>query len=249
MSCYTSFSEYYDRLMNVDFNYNKITDHIENMLDLYKPDAKLLCELACGTGNITIPLAERGYDMIAADASADMLNVAREKAAKKNQSGILFLNQNMTKLDLYGTVDAFLCFIDGINYCISSHSLFKMFKRIKTCFLESDGVFLFDISSAHKLKNTVGNNTFIHNGDDIFYTWENRFIESKQLSDMYLTFFVNKGKGHYARFSERHLQRAYKIDEIKRLLKSAGFKDVDIYDGFTFNAPGEDSERIVFAAR
>lgn len=248
MSSYNSFSLYYDRLMNVDFDYGKITDYIENLLDMYKPDAKLLCEIACGTGNITIPLSERGYDMIASDKSSDMLNIAKKKAAAKNQESILFLNQDMTKPDLYGTVDAFLCFVDGINYCISSYSLFNMLKKIKTCFLEPDGVFLFDISSEYKLKNIIGNNTFIHDGDDIFYTWENRFIKSKNLSDMYLNFFINRKGGHYTRFSERHLQRAYSTEEILRMLKCAGFKNTDIYDGFTFDKPHKNSERIVFAA-
>ena len=135
---YTAFSAFYDRLMAADFDYGKIADHIENLLDLCGCDAKLVCELACGTGNVTIPLAKRGYDMIAADISPDMLDIARKKAADENLSDILFLNQNMTKIDLYGTVDAFLCMIDGINYCIAPEPLFNMFKKIKTCFLGTE---------------------------------------------------------------------------------------------------------------
>ncbi len=246
---YTAFSAFYDRLMAADFDYGKIADHIENLLDLCGCDAKLVCELACGTGNVTIPLAKRGYDMIAADISPDMLDIARKKAADENLSDILFLNQNMTKIDLYGTVDAFLCMIDGINYCIAPEPLFNMFKKIKTCFLESGGVFIFDISSEYKLRNTVGNNTFVYNGDDIFYTWENRFIEKKRLSDMYLTFFTRAGDGMYKRFAERHLQRAYTAAELTKMLRAAGFEKIAVYDGFSFNSPRPDSERLLFTAQ
>ena len=129
MSSYNTFAKYYDRLMTKDFNYEHIADFIENLFSRYNISPNLVCELACGTGNITIPLAKRGYDMIALDSSFDMLECARQKAASEGLSDILFLNQNMTKLDLYGTVDAFVCLIDGINYVINPNSLFEMFKK------------------------------------------------------------------------------------------------------------------------
>ena len=46
---------------------------------MYDVNPDLVCDLACGTGNITIPLAKRGYDMTGVDISEDMLNIAREK--------------------------------------------------------------------------------------------------------------------------------------------------------------------------
>lgn len=244
MNSYTNFSEYYDRLMNSDFNYEHIADYVENVFASYGLNPELVCELACGTGNITLPLAKRGYDMIATDKSCDMLERARSKCGGEN---ILFLNQDMTKLDLYGSVDAVICLIDGINYVPAPGSLFKMFKRIKTCFLEPGGIFLFDISSEYKLKEKIGGNTFVYNGEEIFYTWENRFV--KNMSDMYLTFFIRNKNGSYRRFAERHIQRAYGEKELCAMLKKAGFTTVDTFDGMSFSPVRSESERIVFAAR
>ncbi len=249
MNSYTALSDYYDKLMMEDFDYNKIADFLENIFSEYNLDARLVCELACGTGNITIPMAQRGYDMIAIDSSFDMLEVARKKAQNLKINDILFLNQNMTRLDLYGTVDAFYCLIDGINYVLTPATLFAMFKKIKTCFLEKGGLFVFDISSEYKIKNVLGNNTFVYNSDDLFYSWENRFIKSKRILDMYLAFFVKNKNGSYRRFGERHLQRAYKTEELVRILKKAGFEKVDLYDGMSFSSPKKESERIVFVAR
>ena len=249
MNSYTFFAEYYDMLMAEDFDYERIADYLENLFDMYKKDAELVCELACGTGNITIPLAKRGYDMTAVDVSADMLGIAKSKAAGAGQSGILFLNQDMTRLDLYGTMDVIFCMIDGINYIISPYSLFGMFKRIKTCFLEPGGVFIFDLSTEYKLKDIIASNTFIYNSDDLFYTWENRYLEKKRISDMYLTFFARNKNGSYRRFYERHLQRAYREEELVKMLKSAGFDKVDVYEAMSFEKPKDDSQRIVFAAR
>ena len=106
MSSYKDFAEVYDRLMKKDVDY----------------------DVACGTGNITIPLARRGYDMTGVDASESMLNVARGKSEGLN---ILYLCQSMTKIDLYGTMGAFLCMIDGVNHCLSPKSLLTFFKHVR----------------------------------------------------------------------------------------------------------------------
>lgn len=244
MNSYTSFSEIYDSLMHPDVNYGEIADFVENIFIKEDKEPNMVVDLACGTGNLTIPLAERGYDMIGIDKSFDMLSIAREKSARQN---ILFLNQDITKLDLYGTADAFLCMIDGINYILNPNSLYNMFKRIKTCFLNDGGIVIFDISSEYKLKKIIGDNTFIHDDEKIFYSWENKFNNRYGISDMYLNFFVKDGT-NYRRFCERHLQKAYSVKTIKDILKAAGFKKISAYSGFTFEKANAKSERIVFTA-
>lgn len=245
MNSYSDFAYVYDSLMHSDIDYEKWADYIENLFDMYGVNPDLVCDLACGTGNITIPLARRGYNMTGVDISEDMLSIAREKA---DGLDILFLNQSMTNLDLYGTMGAFLCMIDGINYILPPKSLLKLFTRIKTCFIDKGGLFIFDISTEHKLKNVIGSNTFVHCSEKIFYTWQNRYIENKKLSDMFLTFFVKQGE-NYKRFEERHLQRAHSAEELTAILKMAGFANVDTYDELSFSPPREDSERIVFVCR
>lgn len=244
MKSYNDFAYIYDGLMHSDVNYEKWADYIENLFDMYNVNPQLVCDLACGTGNITIPMARRGYDMTGVDISEDMLNAAREKSQNEN---ILYLNQSITKLDLYGSMGAFLCMIDGFNYVISPKLLENALKRIKTCFMDKDAILIFDISTRHKLKNVIGNNTFIHSDKNVFYTWQNRYIEDKNLSDMMLTFFA-KGKRGYHRFEERHIQRAYSEEEMIHILKKAGFSCVDTFDELSFEKPRPDSERIVFVA-
>ena len=143
---YEDFSSVYDMLIKQDVKYENVADYIENLFHQYDKDPQLVCDLACGTGNITLELARRGYDMIGVDISPSMLALAKEKAEANNQD-VLFLCQDLSELDLYGTCDAFLCMIDGFNYITSKNKLEKIFKKIRTCFIESDGIFIFDISS------------------------------------------------------------------------------------------------------
>ncbi len=247
MNSYTKFAQLYDGLMHADINYEEYADYIENLFDLYGKNPEIVCDLACGTGNITLPLAKRGYDMIGVDRSFDMLAIAREKAQKLNLD-TMFLQQNMSHLDLYGGCNAFLCMIDGFNYIINPNTLYKIAKRIKTCFMEPGAIFIFDISSEYKLKSYIGDNTFIHDGDQVFYTWENKYHADKKLSDMYLNFFVKNG-GKYTRFGERHLQRAYSEEEIRQIFSLAGFKRIDSFSPLTFDSPKEQDMRIVFAVQ
>lgn len=245
MNAYSDFAKIYDKLMHEDIEYNKYVDYLENLFDLYDISSDLICDLACGTGNITVPLAKRGYNMTGVDNSCEMLNIAREKSAGLD---ILYLRQSIQSLDLYGSMGAILCMIDGFNYIISPKALENAFRRIKNCFLDTDGIFIFDISSKYKLETIIGNDTFIHSDENIFYSWRNRYIKSKNLSDMMLDFFV-KGKNGYERFEERHLQRAWSEEEIKIMLKRAGFTQIDTYGYMSFSRPEKNSDRIVFAAR
>ena len=244
---YSDFAYIYDKLMKPDIKYNRVADFIENIFIKHNKNPKLIADLACGTGNVTVPLAKRGYEMIGVDISEEMLTVAREKAQKESLD-ILFLKQDMAELDLYGTCDAFLCMIDGLNYIIEPKKIEYLFKRIKTCFLNPGGIVIFDISTRYKLQNVIGDNTFIHDGDDVFYSWENRYVKKLNLSKMYLNFFCKQKDGKYKRFYEEHLQRAHLEEDLCTALKKAGFSRVETYDGFSFNKPQDNSERVIFVA-
>ena len=245
---YKDFAYIYDRLMKPDINYNHVADFIENLFIKYDKNPELIADLACGTGNVTIPLAKRGYEMIGVDISEQMLSVAREKAADE-ELDILFLNQDIAKLDLYGTCDAFLCMIDGFNYVIEPKKIEYLLKRIKTCFLNPGGLLIFDVSTRYKLQNVIGSNTFIHDGEDVFYSWENKYSEKFALSKMYLNFFKKEKNGSYKRFCEEHLQRGHSECELTDALKKAGFSSVETFDGFSFNKPVKESERVLFVAQ
>lgn len=244
MNSYTKFASLYDGLMNDDVSYPRWADYIENIFSEFGKSPEIVCDLACGTGNITLPLAARGYEMIGIDKSFDMLSIAREKAAKIG-ADVIFLEQDISRTDLYGGCDAFLCMIDGFNYILNPNTLYKAARRIHDCFMEPGGIFIFDISSEYKLKEYIGSNTFIHDGDGVFYTWENKFFPNLKMSEMYLNFFVKNG-ADYTRFGERHLQRAYSEAEIRRIFTAAGFKRITAFSPLTFDAPKKDDMRIVF---
>ena len=109
-------------------------------------------------------------------------------------------------------------------------------------------MFIFDINSYYKLRYIIGNNTFVEDREDIFYTWQNYFDEQNSIAEFYLTFFVKKEGGKYIRFDETHIERAYRIEEINYLLEKASFDTIYCCDEFSFEKPKDRSERITFIA-
>lgn len=100
MNSYETLSEYYDRFTD-DVGYEEWADFFERLFEKEGVKPELVLDLACGTGSLTRILAQRGYDMIGADASPEMLMQALQNTLDCEPRPLL-LNQRMEELDLYG---------------------------------------------------------------------------------------------------------------------------------------------------
>jgi SAM-dependent methyltransferase len=242
---YRDFAGIYDKLM-ADVDYKKWADYVEEVFGRNGLKPSLILDLGCGTGSFCIEMAKRGYEMIGVDISPEMLMLASSKA---NAAGadILYLNQDMTSFELYGTVDAAVCFLDSINYITDKRKLNRLFKLVNN-YLNPGGLFIFDTNSQYKIKNILGNNVFYSVEDDAAYIWQNTYCPKTRKCEFDLTFFIQDGES-YIRRDEIHYERAYSVDEIKGLAVSAGLKPLGIFDGLSFKHYKEKSERILFVCK
>ncbi len=239
---YNDFAEVYDRLQDAD--YARFADYYEEIFSRNGINPELVLDLACGTGSITIPMSKRGYDMIGVDLSVEMLNIAREKAFAEDEN-ILFLNQDMTEFELYGTVDAIVCALDGVNYLTEDGDIDRLF-RLAENYLNPGGLMIFDINSEYKLREVLGGNTFVNEEQGIYYVWRNEFSEETRICEFELNFFTENDDGTYERFDEFQEERAYSVEEICTAAKKARLKCEGVYSPFSFNAASETDERIFF---
>ena len=74
-------------------------------------------------------MAEYGYDMIGADSSGEMLELAMRKKEKSGHD-ILYLLQDMRKFELYGTVRAVVSVCDCVNYILEEEGLTEVFRLV-----------------------------------------------------------------------------------------------------------------------
>lgn len=241
---YQGFAQLYDAL-TFDVDYESIASFIHTLLTKSGIQKGLVLDLACGTGTLTLALADKGYEMLGADLSEDMLSVARQKQGAEN---ILFLNQPMDDFELYGTVDAIVCVLDSINYLTEPGALEKTF-RLCANYLNPGGLLIFDVNSEYKFSSVLGSTTYSYETDEIFYNWENEYDPESRLCDLYLTFFCLEESGLYRRVDEVHTQRAYSEEELKNALAEAGLTILATYDDYTAQKPHETSQRIVYEVK
>ena len=238
---YTEFADIYDTLMS-DVEYDKWADFFEDIFKRNGTKPDLVLDLGCGTGTLTKIMAQRGYDMTGVDSSFSMLNIAQMKGGN-----ILYLCQDMTEFELYGTMGAIVSSLDCINYITDEKALKKVFFLVHN-YLDYDGVFIFDINTPYKLEKILGENTFVSDENGVFYTWESEFNNDSKLCDFYLTFFAEDKDGRYERIDEEQTERAWDTAELIKLLAETGFSDIEVFGDKRFEEPKKDEERIFIKA-
>lgn len=244
---YGIFSEFYDAL-TANVSYDTVAQVLSSLLTRYGKGRGLLLDLACGTGSVSVRLAEKGYEVIGVDLSPEMLSEAQNKAYSAEQN-ILFLCQDMTKLDLYGTVDAAVCTLDGLCHLPDEESVSAALGKV-SLFMNPGGVFLFDVNSVYKHRAVLGNNTFVYDTDEVYCVWQNTLLSDGVTVQMDLDFFEPvSDAGDYVRQSERFTERAYPRETLEAMLKKAGFTVLDVFDGYSEKPAHNTSERLLFAVR
>lgn len=245
MSAYDSLAEFYDQL-TLDVDYERFALFYEQIFAQEGVKVKTILDLACGTGSLSCIMTERGYEMIAVDGSADMLSVAMGKFSSLDvKEPPLVLNQMMDELDLYGTVDAAVCMLDGFNY-LPEDALIETLRRLRL-FIEPGGILIFDINSPYKLRSLDGQ-VFIDETDEVYCVWRTEFDEDENACYYGMDIFAEYN-GLWERTFEEHIEYAYSPEYLIKLLENAGFEDIKQYGELRFEEPEDDENRIFFTAR
>ncbi len=234
MSCYDSLAVLYDRL-TLDVDYGEFADRYEEAFREDGGEFHLLLDLCCGTGSLSREMTLRGYEMISVDSSEQMLMEAREKCSALPVPP-LFLQQDVTELDLYGTVDAAFCSLEGINY-LSWSDVSELLRRLKN-FIRPGGLFLFAIRSAEFLASLDGD-TFVDEDDDFLCLWRADYDETLPALVYGMDIFSRVGE-FWERSREEHIEYAHQEKQLATLLTGNGFSWPEII---------HESDRLHFASR
>lgn len=239
-SAYEILAPFYDRLNGGSVDYDGWADFVTEKLRKYGvPDKSTLLDLACGTGKMTLRLAERGYDMIGVDLSPEMLSVAREACAECGYFPLLIC-QDMCSLDLYGTVEGAICCLDSVNYLTGAGELDDLLSRMRN-FVSPGGIFLFDVNTARKFREVYGQNCYTYDSEEVFCVWQNDFRAKSGLCDFDLVFFIKEKGGKYRREEEHQQERYYSPEVLRRSLESHGFETLEIVSDFA-STPAKESD-------
>lgn len=222
MSCYGPLAAWYDQLTG-DVPYGEFADYYEAEFRRCGGEFHLLLDLCCGTGTLTCELTRRGYELIAVDASVDMLMQAQQKAAQLDPFP-LFLCQQAGQLDLYGTVDAAYCSLDGMNY-IQRADLPELFHRLRL-FIRPGGLLIFDIRSPEWF-STMDGQIYVDEQEDVLCLWRAELDDSSSEMTFGMDIFSRVGE-LWQRDNEEHTEYVYSFDALKALLEKEAFTDITL---------------------
>ncbi len=238
MNCYDALAPWYDSLTG-DVPYSAIADLYEAEFSAKGGEFRLLLDLCCGTGSMTWELARRGYEMVAADRSVEMLMQAREKQETCRVQP-LFLCQAAEELDLYGTVDAAVCCLDGFNY-IAFDALREVFRRLRL-FVRPGGLLIFDVRTPDFLRALDGQ-VFVDETEDVLCLWRADFDEELRALIYGMDLFTRRGR-LWERSGEEHIEYAHEPEALREALEEAGFGGVRLRQ----DGPQGDAGRLYIIA-
>jgi len=179
---------------------------------------RTLVDLACGTGNSTIPwtTARRTWSIVGVDGSPAMLREARRKSLR-----VRWVHQDLRELDLGIRADVVTCHFDALNHLVAPGDLAKAFAGVSRL-LDDGGLFAFDMNTVHWLRWLDGREKLYRIGPHVM-TASNSFDERSGVATFRQLWFVKNGR-LYERRDVEVRERAYATTELRAMLQKAGLR-------------------------
>jgi len=184
-----------------------------------------IIDIGCGTGRHSVELAKRGYQVTGIDLSSSLLERAREKAKAENLN-IDFQKHDARKLPFKNEFDLAIMIYEGafplmetdeMNYEILKNAYNVLKSKGKIIFTTLNGLFPLFNSVEKFYTETAGE------GDA---ECKNNFFDLMTFRNFsVVTIKDDSGNIKELKCNERY----YVPSEITWLLKSLGFKNIDIY--------------------
>ncbi|PIQ61364.1 MAG: methyltransferase type 11 [Bacteroidetes bacterium CG12_big_fil_rev_8_21_14_0_65_60_17] len=241
VSPYSVLALLYDDVMDyVDFE--AWADYVDHVLDEHGKEPRTAAELACGTGQFAWHLlARRRLEYTATDGSATMLACAARRLEGRVRDlrevrfpGGSFLNDMQDG----APYDVIFLLFDGVNYLLDEEDVLQMLAEVKAL-LSPGGVFIFDQSTP---TNSINNKYFFEDeGTSEAGSWlrQSTYDEKDAIHTTRFELTVPEGS-----FEEVHVERAWTMGEMQRMLRATGFDVVAAYDGFSLDHADDRAERI-----
>ena len=244
MDAYHALAASYDRLTN-DVDYEATVAFYFEILKREGLQPRTCVDLACGTGSVSVLLAQKGLVVTGVDMSEEMLTVAQQKTVMLENMP-RFICQSLQELHLPRGVDLAVCALDSLDYITDPDDCREAVRRVYKV-LNPGGIFIFDVNTPEKLRAMDGQ-VFLDEDDDVYCVWRGEFDEETNICTYGMDLFQREGNVWH-RSWEEHQEYAYSRRQLTEYLKAAGFTHIEVYADRRFEAPGEGEQRIYFKAR
>ncbi len=247
---YNKYAAVYDGSGQVRFAL-LIAQYLEQLMQRHPVNGQRMLDLACGTGTLGLLMAGEGWQVTGIDASAAMLTQAQAKAAHAELLGTLTLLlgdiRHIAASVPPAAFNLVTCTYDSLNYLLTEDDLVATFHSVAYA-LAPGGLFIGDMNTRYFLEHDWGT-CEVHEQSGYTQVSQSRFEPHRAISVMRLTGFIGNDTDGYTRFDETHSERGYPSETVAALIEQTGLVIEAAYDCFTFDFPGDTTQRIVWVVR
>lgn len=136
---YDAWAWLYDRTLGPQYQRSKM-EFLNRVLLSHLPAGARVLDLCCGTGQMIVPMAERGFAVTGIDMSADML---RHAAINVPQAELM--QGDAREFQLAAPVAGVACASASLNHIPNIDDLERVFRSVHAA-LDEGGIFVFDIN-------------------------------------------------------------------------------------------------------
>lgn len=244
---YSALAAGYDAVM-AHVDYSAWAAYVQGLLRHHAPEAASVTELGCGTGALAVALqpygpAPGGYAYRAYDGSEAMLEVARETARLAGRP-VAFGRADFREPVPGPPADVVVLLYDGLNYLLDVGDVGALLRHVHDA-LVPGGVAVIDQSTPANSINHADGFDDAGETEAFAYLRTSRYDPEARLHTTEFRLTLPDG----TEAAETHLQRAYRLDEVRPLIEAAGLTEEEAYGDFTTEPATEASERVHWVLR
>ena len=245
---YARLAPFYDELTR-HHDYDAWTAHLEDAARAAGLSGRRLLDAACGTGKSFLPFLRRGYEVTAFDISAEMVELARDKAPDTDP-----FVADLRALEPVGEFDLITCLDDSLNYLTGDGELEAAIAALAAN-LAPGGVLVFDLNTLATYRTTFARDSTL-DGDGLFLAWRGGCDPGEPpgcLATLTVEAFRDTGADLWERVTSIHRQRHYPRPAVERALGEAGLRPAGVFgqlpDGSLDDSASEEAHhKLVYLA-
>ncbi|MEO8217083.1 MAG: class I SAM-dependent methyltransferase [Acidobacteriota bacterium] len=237
---YGAFAYAFDEALGRRF-FAALSPLLDELIARYPPSEKTHLDVACGTGLAVRYFRSKGYSSVGIDASVPMLRVARSRGGRLSAG-------DMRALPLRRTFSTITCLYDSLNHMLSAEDLTAAFVAVREVMSE-ESLFFFDVNHPDVYRTVWSlEDPYVSADGTHRLVMDTVYSSATRQATAHVSGWA-RVNGQRVEISEQRRQRCYNSREVRRCLRDAGLRPVELIDFDPFEEGGSRKVKLFFVVQ